>query len=81
MKEYRDLRAKFRFLDLCKRPDLAAEMVNTLAGRIPSWISKNGTPWKSSTRVLTIYATGSAKKRSPRAQRVRVLVEYSPRTP
>ena len=26
MKEYRDLRAKFRFLDLCKRPDLAAEI-------------------------------------------------------
>ncbi len=26
MEEYRDLRAKFSFLDLCKRPDLAAEI-------------------------------------------------------
>jgi uroporphyrinogen decarboxylase len=29
MKEYRELRAKFSFLDLCKRPDLAAEITVT----------------------------------------------------
>jgi uroporphyrinogen decarboxylase len=34
MKEYRDLRAKFGFLDLCKRPDLAAEITVTPVERL-----------------------------------------------
>lgn len=34
MKEYRELRAKFSFLDLCKRPDLAAEITVTPVERL-----------------------------------------------
>ena len=34
MEEYRDLRAKFSFLDLCKRPDLAAEITVTPVERL-----------------------------------------------
>ncbi|MBI2991778.1 MAG: uroporphyrinogen decarboxylase [Deltaproteobacteria bacterium] len=34
MKEYRDLRAKFSFLELCKRPDLAAEITVTPVERL-----------------------------------------------
>ena len=34
MKEYRDVRAKIGFLDLCKRADLAAELTVTAADRI-----------------------------------------------
>src|SRR3989338_1545877 len=34
MKEYRDLRARFGFLDLCKRPDLAAEITVTPVERL-----------------------------------------------
>jgi len=34
MKEYRDLRARFSFLDLCKRPDLAAEITVTPVERL-----------------------------------------------
>ena len=34
MREYRDLRAKFSFLELCKRPDLAAEITATPVERL-----------------------------------------------
>src|SRR3970040_1810729 len=34
MEEYRELRAKFSFLDLCKRPDLAAEITVTPVERL-----------------------------------------------
>jgi uroporphyrinogen decarboxylase len=34
MKEYRDIRAKFGFLDLCKRPDIAAEVAVTPVERL-----------------------------------------------
>ncbi len=34
MEEYRNLRAKFSFLDLCKRPDLAAEITVTPVERL-----------------------------------------------
>jgi uroporphyrinogen decarboxylase len=34
MKEYRDIRAKFSFLDLCKRPDLATEITVTPVERL-----------------------------------------------
>ncbi|MBI3062890.1 MAG: uroporphyrinogen decarboxylase [Deltaproteobacteria bacterium] len=34
MKEYRELRAKFSFLELCKRPDLAAEITVTPVERL-----------------------------------------------
>lgn len=34
MKEYRDIRARFSFLDLCKRPDLATEITITPVERL-----------------------------------------------